>query len=315
MTDLILTLNTNHLPGNSSIYQATIGGTGELEKLVSFPNTAIEDYPALSGAVVCDGVYHAVYADVDTGHTGVFTYDLSQSDSGVETVASSSLFHAIGCGDSEAEIVGVASYFDASISDVAVFGLKRLNLDTGEETLVAAFPTDQYYWTGYDNIFSFSDDGKEIWASFPTDMTLGSGGRPGGVLYRMDTSTGDLLGTYSFPHGPGNGQPYHVVPGDVGETLHGALFFGKDDTLFWCDLSINDDNEIEVTRTSEVQDQLWSGSQPQTKCGGNVVTLSCDAGDTPTQLTTLDSATGAVIDELRLTIEPETIWGGIACLS
>ena len=63
-------------------------------------------------------------------------------------------------------------------------------MTTGDSTVIGSFPAGSNF-DGYDNMFAFTNDGKQLYAAFPNDpfnqkVTTGS-------LYVMDTATGKIV--------------------------------------------------------------------------------------------------------------------------
>ena len=91
---------------------------------------------------------------------------------------------------------GDAGQKDAGI-DVgdAPFHLKSYDPATQTEAVVGTFPANEVVWGGYDGIFSFTQDGAEVWAAWPADecpFCDDDNAKKGGHVHIMDTSSGQI---------------------------------------------------------------------------------------------------------------------------
>lgn len=239
--------------------------TGTSKKIAT--KTGLEGTSA-SGAVVCNGHYYAVYTNYGSASFGLLSVDLTAKNSSVDTLTTQSLFHVMACDPRSHSLLAVAS---DSGSDGASFKLKRFDPSNSNETLIGEFPTGQVKWSGYDTIFAFKEDASEIWASWPEDTCPDCpNAHKGGHLEIMDTSSGKITKSLKYTDGlfKSSATPYFVVP----DAMRGVFDYGGSSSLYWADLTIDGDS-IKYTK-AEQADDLWSSSQPQQACNGEVLAFS-----------------------------------------
>jgi len=283
-------------------------------------------------AVVCNNVYYTVWGDPVVGF-GMRMLDLTTGET--NDLPTTSLFHVIACDPKDnSKLLGTASDF-TSVPDAysrhasrqvgvgvgdAPFHLKSYDPATYTETVVGTFPSSEVVWGGYDGIFSFSQDGSEVWAAWPKDECPGcSDAKKGGHVHIMDTSTGQIKTSTDITFsGLKKGTPYFLLP----EAKRGVFWLdsGSSLSLKWADLEIGS-SSIKATFTSDAT-ALWAGSASAHMCGSNV--LAFEKGSARIGGESIDEispATGAIVNAVNLinTLDIEgqtsTNLGAVACLT
>lgn len=146
--------------------------------------------------------------------------------------------------------------------------LKRYNVATQSESYVATFPAKDTNWAGQDGIFSFKAASSELWASWPADGCPDcSGSKKGGHLHVMDTSDGSIKTSVKIEGGGlfTRANPYFLVP----DAMRGVFDPGSATGIFWGDLTL--EGSALSWKKSQSAEGLWSSSEPQENCKGNLL--------------------------------------------
>ena len=262
------------------------------------------------------GKYYNIWTDYSDMSAHILWADVDSTKDGNETkindIQTESLFHALTCDphSSGHTLLGVAS---DSGSD---FMLKRLELDTVNETVIGQFPEKEVVWGGSDSIFAFNADGSEVWAAWPADHCPDcSGSKKGGRVHVMDTATGTIKQTLKVKNHllGANGSPYFLIP----DQKRGVFDYGNLE-LKWIDFEI-ENGEFTYKTTGDAS-ALWASSMPPKVCndGNTVLTLPFANAETSTlSAFTISDGTSTASIDLTQTFNPKDgpHFGGIACLT
>lgn len=270
--------------------------------------------------VVCNNVYYSVWAEISTGF-GLRALDLASGES--SDLATSSLFHVIACDPKDnSKLLGTASDFTSMLgvgAGDAPFHLKSYDPATQTEAVVGTFPANEVRWGGYDGIFSFTQDGAEVWAAWPKDECPNcADAKKGGHVHVMDTSSGEIKSSANIAFGGKKGTPYFLLP----DAKRGVFIMkgGGDVELKWADLEVGD-NSIKAKIGSTDASALWASSSPVQMCGSQLLAFSKGSVHIGASvLYEISPADGAVINtvdllsELDIEGQPQTNIGALACL-
>jgi hypothetical protein len=305
--NIVLTNSAMTVPGNTTIWSLdTTTGSAQLlaDHTLNRPAQA---------AVVCNNVYYTVWADIMAGF-GLRALDLASGEA--TDLPTSSLFHVIACDPKDSsKLLGTASDFTsmpgAAVGDVP-FHLKSYDTATKTEAIVGIFPASEVKWGGYDGIFSFTQDGTEVWAAWPADecpFCDDDNAKKGGHVHIMDTSSGEIKTSTDISFGGKKGTPYFLLPDEkrgVFATKTGSMAVLE---LKWADLEVGS-NSIKAKIGSTDATDLWISSEPaQTMCGDHLISFSKGGVQIgASSAKEILPATGAVINsiDLRTALDVET---------
>lgn len=283
-------------------------------------------------AVVCDNHYYSQWGDPVFGF-GIRSLDLTSGES--VDLPTTSLFHNLACDPKDSsKLLGIASDFTstqeaysghdsrelgASVGD-APFHLKSYDPATNTETVVGTFPANEVVWGGYDGIFSFSQDGSEVWAAWPKDECPScSNAKKGGRVHIMDTSSGAIKSSASISFGGKKGTPYFLLP----DAKRGVFITktGSSHELTWADLEVSS-GSIKAKIGSTDATNLWASSLAPVMCGENLIAWQKGMARVGGQvIDEVSPADGAVIKQVDLVAtldiegQTETMLGAVACLT
>lgn len=211
-----------------------------------------EDF--IQGAMVCNNVYYAIYADINTARAGLATIDLAtgaykQKDISSGFPAGGQLYHALHCDTSSTATRVLAIRSDRGGANSAAFSLRQINIDGPAElvndTKLGSFSTGDIFG-GSDNVFAFHDagaDGMEVWASFPSgpDDKVKTGSleilavQPNADGRTYGQATSKLSATFKGSRGHRNpGYPFFLLPDNGSGDAHVAVNWGKFPNDFDC---------------------------------------------------------------------------------
>jgi len=233
-------------------------------------------------AVVCSNHYYSQWGDPVFGF-GITDLDLASGET--VDLPTTSLFHTLACDPKDSsKLLGIASDFTSSQSaysghtsrgdapNDAPFHLKRYDPATNTETVVGTFPASEVVWGGMDGIFSFSQDGTEVWAAWPKDeCPMCSNAKKGGRVHIMDTSSGAIKSSSTIGFdGLTKGTPYFLLP----DAKRGVFITKSGSTsslkLKWADLEVGS-SSIKANIGSTDATNLWASSLAPVMCGDNVI--------------------------------------------
>jgi len=285
-------------------------------------------------AVVCDNHYYSQWGDPVFGF-GLRDLDLATGET--VDLATTSLFHNIACDPKDSsKLIGIASDFTsmqeaysghhtsrelgASVGD-APFHLKSYDPATGTETVVGTFPASEVVWGGYDGIFSFSQDGSEVWAAWPKDECPNcSDAKKGGHVHIMDTSSGAIKSSIPIGFdGRKKGTPYFLLP----DSKRGVFITktGSSHIMTWADLEVSS-GSIKAKIGSTDATNLWASSLAPVMCGGNLLAWEKGSARIGGQvIDEISPADAAVIKQVDLVAtldiegQDETNLAAVACVT
>lgn len=221
--------------------------------ITSYPTNIPSADFIVSGAIICDNTYYAVWVAALSG-PGIFAFDLL-TNSMIQYGETKNNFHVFMCTKDKNVLYGVSNDF----ASPPQFYLDRINItgSTIETETIGTFPSKSDIADGEDTIFSFY--GNELWASFADN----SDDPKSGILQIMNVQTGTIKNTLSYPRE--YGQPYFTIPQTMnGNTFKGASLSNGNKVSF-VTLTISDNNELSVSDAKDAS-YLFSSSAPQPIC-------------------------------------------------
>jgi hypothetical protein len=256
---------------------------------------------------------------------GLRALDLASGEA--TDLPTSSLFHVIACDPKDSsKLLGTASDFTsmpgAAVGDVP-FHLKSYDTETKTEATVGTFPASEVKWGGYDGIFSFTQDGTEVWAAWPADecpFCDDDNAKKGGHVHIMDTSSGEIKTSTDITFGGTKGTPYFLLPDEKRGVFATKTGSTADLQLKWADLEVGS-KSIKANIGSTDASDLWISSESaQRMCGDHLIAFSKGSVQIgASSAKEILPATGAVVNsiDLRTALDVETdrtFFGAVACL-
>jgi hypothetical protein len=321
----VLVTNSAMSGGGAAGWNTTVWSVDTVTGSSQLVSDTYDIRPTWTG-VVCNNVYYTVWGDPMAGY-GMRALDLASGES--NDLPTTSLFHVIACDPKDnSKLLGTASDFTATRGlrttrgddpNDAPFHLKSYDPATLTETLVGTFPAKEVKWGGLDGIFSFTQDGSEVWAAWPADECPScSDAKKGGHVHVMDTSTGEIKNSATISYSGSKGTPYYVFP----DAKRGVFLMGTGSKLElkWGDLEVGS-NSIKAKIGSTDATALWCSAAAAQTCGDRV--LAFEKGNARIGGESIDEispANGAILNtvDLMSTLDiegqSETNIGAVACL-
>uniref|UniRef100_A0A7S1GEU7 Uncharacterized protein n=1 Tax=Bicosoecida sp. CB-2014 TaxID=1486930 RepID=A0A7S1GEU7_9STRA len=334
---LVFTNNSQLIgPGLSAAVGIFDTSTKSVEMVFADGVTGLNNrYSYVSGAAVCGEFYYALYASPAMGAAGVARVALNDKKGNISYTATDGVPHALACDPTDATHQSLLVMMSQKAAPTAgdnllTFVLYRANTFTSSMTKVAAFPSAAVAaYDGFDSIFSFTEDGGELWANFPDSYNPLP---KGGDLLIMNTKTGAVRGPFNYDYGLFGGNDYTYWTHPPAAAGGGASSFvgvtGSEaesgaNSFYFSQLAISG-KSVTVTRGADVSDWFWTIGVPVKVCDGVGFAVrpaqhnpDDDDGSYKTQqFTAFDAATGEVKAQFNLdAIAPNTNAAAWACMA
>merc|ERR1711907_89721 len=300
--------NSHQVPGNVELFEFDV--TAKTYKTVFTSPMAQND--CVSGSVICGDTYYAVWTQVPVA-AGVLKIDLKTGkSSSLPTGGEGYIYHTLRCNPKNASsIIGLASKMGGKPGGGLAFQLVELDTTdgptAGDSTVIGEFP--KVTFGGYDGTFKFTDDGTQVYATFPGGLEPT---KKNSDLYIMDMATGKVTEHHKLP--PKYGQPYTVFPTGK-DTFRMSFLQHTDVTLCTVDKSSGGPLFPAKLTDCKAVSEMYAGSTPSPMCQGKLYAVGFSpAPGNPQVLNAVDVSTGAVtsIGDLD-TLIPGAWIGTTAC--
>ena len=200
-SDKLYILNNNQVyPGNSTLFEFDVA----TKKLTTISTAINGAYGGVSGSSVC-GEHFYFFGAMAPIRWSLVQVNLNTGEAAYLSKQSPFLFHRIEC-DPNAKGEGLIAVI-STISD-PIFSTIKYNPATENYTTIGTFPKQT--WLGEDTIFSFTDDMKQLWGSFP--IVNGEYRVTGSQLLTMDLESGSVSPPVRYNGGNSKHAPYQIFP-------------------------------------------------------------------------------------------------------